>query len=113
MQRLFSPALILSVIGVILAVIAFVGPFGNTGVDGSVGAGLAVAGSGGTLIMVGVVMVWQPRGGWRMTVCILAMLAAILTALAAFFLMQYVLAVVMALAFFVLIPLTIHGRRQR
>ncbi len=111
MQRLFSPALILSVVGTILAVIAFVGPFGNTGVDGTVGAGLALTGSVGALLMVAIIMIWRPRGGLGLTVCILAMLAAILTAIAAFFLMQYLLAGAMALAFLVLIPLTIHARR--
>ncbi|WP_019955025.1 hypothetical protein [Yoonia vestfoldensis] len=112
MDRIFFPALLLSVIGAILGLIAFFGPFGNTGVDGTVGAGLALLGSVTITLIVIIVMIWQPLGGWRLTLCALAMFAAFLTAIAAFFLMQYMLAFAMALAFFVLIPLMINGRRH-
>jgi hypothetical protein len=113
MQRIFFPALLLSVIGVILSLIAYFGPFGNTGVNGTGGAGLALLGSVAVALLVVIVMMWRPSRGWFVTLCILALIAAFLTAIAAYFLMQYVLAIVMALTFFVLIPMTINGRRLR
>ncbi|MFN4061219.1 MAG: hypothetical protein ACK4IA_10760 [Paracoccus hibiscisoli] len=87
--------LLLLAAGAVLAGIAFVGPFGNTGVDLTLGAGLALLGSVAATLLAGIATLAHPRRGWRKALIALAVLAALLTALAAVFLMQTLLAAAM------------------
>jgi hypothetical protein len=99
-------AILASVVGVALAAFALV--VEETGVTGTPGAMLALAGAIASL--AGAVLLGVKRLGRtaRWIVAILAALAAILTALAAVFLMQNALAVAMAVAFLAILALAIR-----
>ena len=93
MHRSYALPGLASLAGVVLAAIAFLRP--ETGVTGTAGALLALVGATATALGSVLLMLGRPRG-WLVA---LSALAAILTALAAWFLMQWALAAVMALAF--------------
>ncbi|KGF70602.1 hypothetical protein LL06_04380 [Hoeflea sp. BAL378] len=99
MQHRFLTSLLLAVIGLVLALIAYAAPFGNTGVDGSLGALLALVGAAVTTAGAALLMFGSASSHRFGSLLIgLLVLAATLTAIASFFLMQTGLAVVMALA---------------
>ncbi|MFN3525689.1 MAG: pyrroloquinoline quinone-dependent dehydrogenase, partial [Paracoccus sp. (in: a-proteobacteria)] len=91
MNRSYAIPLVPAVVGVILALNALLAPFGNTGVDGTLGAALALIGSAFVALAIGVVLMRPLPHGWFVTLTAAAMLAALLTAVAAFFLMQTLL----------------------
>lgn len=98
MFRLFLVPLVPSAIGVLLALNALAAPFGNTGVDGTLGAWLAFIGAVFVALSILLILSLAPaQGRWRLAATLLALLAAILTGIAAFFLMQTLLAVTMVL----------------
>lgn len=86
---------ITSLIGLALAIYAWL--FEGTGVTGTPGALLAVIGAGCTFLATAVMTVFAMRSGAKWAVAVLGGLAAFLTAVAAWFLMQNPLAAVMAL----------------
>lgn len=88
-------ALLLALAGVGLAGYAWAAE--GTGVTGTPGALLALIGALATLSGLAILATAQPIGHSRRLVVGVAFLAALLTALAAWFLMQDALAVVMAL----------------
>ncbi|MBU4530922.1 MAG: hypothetical protein KUA43_05170 [Hoeflea sp.] len=97
MHQRFLAILLLAAIGTVLAVVAYAAPLGNTGVDGTIGALLALIGAivtaaGTALLASGSV----PRRFASLLIGLLV-LAAVLTAVAGYFLMQFGLAIVMAL----------------
>lgn len=96
MQKQHLPAASFGLVGVLLALIAYAAPFGNTGVDGSIGALLALIGAGTVALGAGLLVLGKlpHRPVW---IAILV-LAAVLTSVAAYFLMQFVLSGVMAAA---------------
>ena len=85
-----------SVIGVGLALMALL--IEGTGVAGTPGAILAVIGALATLLGTLILLLGRPGLFVRRTIFGLSLLAAILTALAAWFLMQNILAIVMVVA---------------
>ncbi|MFD1911792.1 hypothetical protein [Halodurantibacterium flavum] len=99
MRTAYVFAILFSALGVMLALIALAAPFGNTGVDGTLGAGLALLGSVATTMLIAIFIMSGLTRGWFIALNSLAMLAAFLTALAAFFLMQTLLAIAMVAAF--------------
>ena len=99
MKNRFLTSLLLAVIGLVLALIAYAAPFGNTGVDGSIGALLALVGAAMTTAGAALLVFGSASSHRFGPVLIgLLVLAAVLTAIAGYFLMQVALAVVMALA---------------
>ena len=98
MRILHLAALLFSAIGLLLAITAYFGPLGNTGVDGSIGALLALVGTVATTAGIAIAMSRPPghRAGTALSVLVVA--AAGLTAVAGFFLMQFALAIAMVLA---------------
>ncbi|MGF7158775.1 hypothetical protein FHS85_000385 [Rhodoligotrophos appendicifer] len=99
MQHKFLASLLFSVIGLGLALAAYAAPLGNTGVDGSLGALLALIGAGVTAAGTGLLVLGvMPNRGVLVFVFVL-LLAAGLTAVAAWFLMQFVFAAAMGAAF--------------
>ncbi len=103
MYQAHSITIVPALVGATVALIAFFAPLGNTGVDGTLGAGLAVAGSIATTVLIGVMVARPLSRGWFVTLTILAMIVALLTAIAAFFLMQTLLLIAMAATLAVLI----------
>lgn len=95
MRLALFPPLILLAAAMLLAGHAFIGPFGNTGVDGTLGAALALLGATAALVLTLILTLARPRRGWRRAFVVLAVLAALLTALAAVFLAQMLLAAAM------------------
>ena len=95
MRTYFFIPLAPAVIGLILALIAYAAPLGNTGVNGSTGALLALLGALATA--AGIVIVMMPSVRHRVwgSLNILVLLGAGLTAVAAYFLMQYGFAIIM------------------
>lgn len=103
-------AILVALAGLGLALAAFL--VEGTGVDGSPGALLAVIGAGATL--AGLVLMRAVRpGGLRGVLAALTVLAAALTALAGWFLMQTALAAVMALATLAALAVALTPRRTR
>jgi len=98
MRILDLAALLFAVIGLVLAATAYFGPLGNTGVDGSIGALLALIGTVAATAGIVVTMLRPLPHRVRSLLTALVVLAAGLTALAAYFLMQFALAVAMVLA---------------
>lgn len=99
--------------GAVLGAIAYLAPNGNTGVDGTPGALLALIGA--AAVTLGAIFAIAPAlRGWLFgALNILLLLGALLTAVAAYFLMQYPFAVAMALAFFgVLAALALRTNRK-
>lgn len=95
--------------GVALAAYAWLAE--GTGVTGTPGALLALVGAVAVWIAAMVMGLPSVRGGLHMTLRVLAVLAGALTALAAWFLMQNVLAAVMAVASLALLFAVSSGRR--
>jgi quinoprotein glucose dehydrogenase len=99
--------------GVVLAGIAYFAPGTNTGVDGTPGALLALIGA--VAVTLGALLSMTPavQGlGLRLLNFLLG-LGALLTATAAYFLMQYAFAVAMALALIgLVVALTLHTTRR-
>lgn len=112
MQRAWILVLVVSVIGTVLAGNAFIGPLGNTGVDGTVGAGLALLGSVSVTLLIVILIARRLPRGWFMTLLVLAMLAALLTVVAGYFLMQALLAAAMAVTFGLLVVLSLASDRR-
>lgn len=95
MKILYLVALVLALVGTVLAAIAYLAPFGNTGVDGSIGALLALVGAFSSAAGLTIVLATGVRGGLLKTLYGLIILAAVLTAVAAYFLMQFALMLAM------------------
>ncbi len=112
MQNGLYLTLLFASIGAFFALNAFLGPLGNTGVDGTLGAGLAVVGSIAAAVMIAVLALRPLSSTWRVTLIILAILAAGLTAVAAFFLMQTFLVIAMVLTVLMLVLVSFAGRRR-
>lgn len=87
---------VLALLGVMLGAIAYFGPSGNTGVDGTPGALLALIGAAAATMGAAIAMLVAVGHRWLLTLNILILLAAALTALAAYFLMQTFFAIAMA-----------------
>lgn len=88
--------LLASVGGFGAAVRAYLWP--GTGVDGSIGALLALLGTVSVLFAIGLLMVVRTNLRWWKVLRALAILAAALTALAAWFLMQWGVVAAMVLS---------------
>ncbi|MDP3342267.1 hypothetical protein [Frigidibacter sp.] len=104
MNKLNAIPLFPALVGVAIATVALVAPFGNTGVDGTLGAALALLGSVFVASVIVVVLMRPLPRSWFVSLVTLAMIAVLLTALAAYFLMQTLLlaamvVTLMALAF--------------
>ena len=113
MRKTYVIALIPALVAVVFGVIAYFAPMGNTGVDGSIGALLALVGASATAIGALLAMLPALRGGLLVLLNVLMFLAAALTAVAAYFLMQFVMAVAMVLAFVGLcLALFLHSRKR-
>ncbi|MEQ8403469.1 MAG: hypothetical protein RKE49_00115 [Oceanicaulis sp.] len=95
MRKQFVAVSLLALVGVVLAALAYFGP--RTGVNGTGGALLALVGA--ACVMLGSLLAAAPvvRGGGLAALLILVGVGAILTAAAAFFLMQYGFAIAMVL----------------
>lgn len=101
MYRIYLAALLPSALGAGLALIALAAPFGSTGVDGTIGAFLAFTGTIAASLTIIVIMARPLSRHWFITLNVLAMLAATLTAIAGFFLMQTLLTAAMVATFVV------------
>ncbi len=100
-----------ALIGVGLAAYAALSP--GTGVTGSVGAFLALFGAGSVLIG-GLLAALTKRNGLAFgLLAALILIGSVLTALAAFFLMQFVLAVVMGLTALGMLVVLLRPARTR
>jgi quinoprotein glucose dehydrogenase len=88
--------LLIALAGLVLTLLAAL--LEGTGVNGSVGAWLAVTGAAATLIGLALLAGARMGRGLHWVLAVLTVLAAGLTAVAGWFLMQNVLAVVMAAA---------------
>ena len=87
----FGISFIAALVGLAFAAAAAFLP--DTGVDGTPGAFLAVLGAAGVLLVVGVLATGKFSVGWRRVLLWVAALTAVLTVLAAWFLMQNEIAV--------------------
>lgn len=104
----FVPGLV----GTVLAAIAYFAPFGITGVEETAGALLALVGAGAVTLGALLALAPSVRGGVLALLNALIGLGALLTALAAWFLMQDAFAAAMALAVLgLLAALAMPGRR--
>lgn len=112
MRQLLALPLLAAILGLMMAVIAWTGPFGNTGVDWTLGAGLALLGTLATTIIIAILMTRRAPRRWSAVLHILGLLAALLTAVAALFLMQTALALSMAVAFVTLLIAGVTSRRR-
>lgn len=104
-------AIVASVVGLGLALTAYM--MKGTGVDGTAGALLAVIGAAATLI--GLLLVPSQRLGRTLHGLLggLTVLASVLTALAAWFLMQDALTIAMAVASLVTLAVVLRPRPLR
>lgn len=112
MRQLLSLPLLAAILGLVMALIAWTGPFGNTGVDWTLGGGLAVLGSLATSIIIAILMTRRAGRRWSITLYIIALLAALLTGVAALFLMQTLLTLLMAITFVTLLIAGVTSRRR-
>lgn len=112
MRQLLALPLLAAFLGLVMAVVAFAAPFGNTGVDGTLGAGLAVLGALATTLLIAVLMTRRAGRRWAVILHGFGLLAALLTAVAALFLMQTALTVLMAVAFVTLLIAGVMPRRR-
>lgn len=112
MRATYAFVLVPALVGTALAANAYFGPFGTTGVEGTLGALLALIGAAAVTLGALLAMASRPRSGWRGLLNILLALGAGLTALAAWFLMQYALAVAMLLAFLGLLATAFASARR-
>lgn len=113
MRIFYIAALIASLVGVALGFVAYAAPLGNTGVDGTPGALLALIGAVATA--AGTVLVLVPAVRHRLAGVfhVLAAIAAGLTALAAYFLMQNAFAIAMVVALLGLLLAYAYSPRRR
>jgi peptidoglycan/LPS O-acetylase OafA/YrhL len=98
MRTSYALVLLPALAGLALGAIAYFGPNGNTGVDGTPGALLALIGA--AAVTLGALLAMRPAvRGWSLGLLnfVLA-LGLVLVAAAAYFLMQHAFAVAMALA---------------
>lgn len=110
MRTSFILVLLPALAGAILGSLAYFTQ--NTGVDGTVGALLALIGAAAVAIGALLAMVPGVRGGFLKFLNLLLGLGALLTAVAAYFLMQYYFAAAMGLALLGLVAATAaHSRR--
>ena len=112
MKQLLALPLLAAILGLVMAVIAWTGPFGNTGVDWTLGAGLAVLGALVTTIIIAVLMTRRAARRLSVVLHVLGLLAALLTAVASLFLMQTALTLLMAVAFVTLLIAGVTSRRR-
>ncbi|WP_281978730.1 hypothetical protein [Pseudorhizobium flavum] len=112
MRIRYNAALLPSLVALVLAVITYAAPFGNTGVNGSNGALLALIGAVATV--AGTVLVMVLRVGHRLWVSLnlVLLIGAGLTTVAAYFLMQYAFAVMMLLTCAALIFALVWSSRR-
>jgi hypothetical protein len=101
-------AILASVVGLGLALAAF--GLEGTGVTGTAGAFLAVIGSAATLIGLAFLVAGRLSVGWYRVLATLTVLAAGLTALAGWFLMQDALTIAMAVAFVASLAVALRPR---
>ncbi|MFW6413274.1 MAG: hypothetical protein ACOC0V_03985 [Oceanicaulis sp.] len=111
MRTLYAAVSGLALIGAILAAFAYFAP--DTGVDGTIGALLALIGAVCVTIGAGLAALPKVHGPVLAILTVLIGLGAVLTAIAAWFLMRYGFAAVMALAFAVLIAAAVASNRDR
>ncbi|MDO5705272.1 MAG: hypothetical protein Q4G49_09415 [Paracoccus sp. (in: a-proteobacteria)] len=97
---------ILGTAGLLLAVLFFT--LRGSGVNGTAGAALAILGAL-TTALGPLLAATLPPGGWRGFVQILTVLAALLSAIAGYFLMQSIYTAVMALATVAAVVLMLTG----
>lgn len=109
MRRRYAAVALPALAGAVLAGVAYFTP--NTGVDGTVGALLALVGAAAVTLGSLLAMSHDVRGGWLTTLDILLGIGALLTATAAYFLMQYGCAIAMVLAFAGLVAAMTSRRR--
>ena len=111
MRIAYALAALAAFAGAVMAALAFLTP--DSGVDGTPGAGLALAGAAAVAVGALVAMAPGVRGGWRGLLVALLLLGAVLTALAAWFLMRPAFAVAMAAAaLLVLVAPFVRSRRR-
>ncbi|XBQ15446.1 MAG: hypothetical protein ABL308_10825 [Oceanicaulis sp.] len=110
MRKRYLAAGLPALIGVVLAALAYFGT--HTGVDGTRGALLALIGAVCVTLGLGVAAVPAVRGGLLAALLILIGIGAALTALAAFFLMQYGFLVAMLVALAALIAAAVMSWRE-
>jgi hypothetical protein len=111
MRIAYVLVLLPALVGAVLGAVAYLAPV--TGVDGTPGALLALVGA--VLVMLGAVVAMVPAvRGWGLGLLnVLTGLGALLTAVAAYFLMQNAFAVAMAMTFLsLLLVLSIPNRRH-
>ncbi|MBP1806306.1 hypothetical protein [Rubellimicrobium aerolatum] len=111
MRIAYILAALLALAGAVLGGRAYIAP--DSGVDGTLGAGLALAGAVAVTLGALVAAIPEIRGGWRGLLGTLLVLGAALTALAAWFLMKPAFAILMALALLgVVVALLVRPRRR-
>jgi hypothetical protein len=111
MRRSHFPVIALGAIGIVLAAYAYFSS--DSGVAGTLGALLALLGAAAVTVGSVIAAFTLFGGGLFGLLAFLIGLAAVLTALAGFFLMQYGLAAVMALAFVGLMVAVFRPARHR
>jgi hypothetical protein len=104
-------AILASIAGLGFALAAFL--LADTGVTGTAGAGLAVVGSAASLMGVLLLTAVRPSRGVYFVLAILTVLAAALTALAGWFLMQDALTIAMVVAFIAIFGVAVLPRPNR
>lgn len=111
MRMSYTLVLLPALLGAVLGAIAYFVP--NTGVDGTPGALLALIGAGA--VTLGALLALMPSiNGWVLGVLnVLLGLGTVLTAAAAYFLMQYAFAFAMAVALLGLILAVIVHQNRR
>ena len=109
MSSRYAAVAVPALAGAVIAAIAYLAP--NTGVDGTVGALLALVGAVAVTLGSLIAMTDAVGGGLRVTLDVLLGVGALLTALAAYFLMQYWCAPAMVLAFIGLVYAASSSRR--
>jgi len=104
---------VLALCGVVLAFLAYTAPFGTTGVDGSIGALLALIGAVVTTFGATLLALDKLSGRKRVFLIVFLVFTAGLTAVAGYFLMQFLLAIIMAAtALALILPLFSTFRRS-
>lgn len=112
MRASYALVVVPALVGVALGAVAYFAPFGATGVEGTPGALLALIGAVAVTLGGLLAMASGPRSRWRGLLNALIALGAALTALAAWFLMQYPFAVAMLLALLGLIATAFATARR-
>ena len=113
MRTAYGFVLLPALVGVVLAAVAYFALNGNTGVSGTPGALLALIGAVSVTLGAFIAMMPRVRGWFLKLLNALLGLGALLTAAAAYFLMQYPFAVAMALAFLGLLAILVIRSSRR